>query len=117
MAQLYDLGKVQSPEAKITLNLSFPCEDSCVRDSSRRDVRNEKAIEKARDSELVVKLVIINRDGSTKYPAEMCLPVWIKAMINDRDLKKPERRLPKGAAAQMAAHKRRAEEQQALYSC
>ena len=75
VAQLYDLGKVQSPEAKITLNLSFPCEDSCVRDSSRRDVRNEKAIEKARDSELVVKLVIINRDGSTKYPAEMCLPV------------------------------------------
>ena len=31
VAQLYDLGKLQGPEAKVTLNLSFPCEDSCVR--------------------------------------------------------------------------------------
>ena len=108
VAQLYDLGKLQGPEAKVTLNLSFPCEDSCVRginvwlneliyfplrfeippyhyflftDSSRRDVRKEKAIEKARDSELVVKLVIIYRDGSTKSLATMSLPVWIKVKL------------------------------------
>ena len=50
-------------------------------DSSRRDVRKEKAIEKARDSELVVKLVIIYRDGSTKSLATMSLPVWIKVKL------------------------------------
>ena len=47
--------------------------------SSRKDVRKEKAIEKARDSELVVKLVIFNRDSSIKsFLAEMSIPVWIK---------------------------------------
>ena len=39
--------------------------------------------------------------------------IHLQSSINDRDLEKPQRRLPKGAAAQMAAQKRRAEEQQA----
>ena len=37
-----------------------------------------------------------------------------QASINIRDLEKAKRREPKGAAAQMAAQKRKAEEQKAL---
>ena len=37
--------------------------------------------------------------------------IHLQSSINDRDLEKPQRRLPKGAAAQMAAQKRRTEEQ------
>ena len=37
---------------------------------------------------------------------------YFQASINDRDLKKETRRAPKGAAAQLAAQKRRAEQQQ-----
>ena len=38
---------------------------------------------------------------------------YFQACINDRDLKKLTRRAPKGAAAQLAAQKRRADQQQA----
>lgn len=100
--------------------------------SSRKDIRNKNAIEKARDSELVVKLVKIHHDGSTEFVVTTCLPVWIKvkymrykyvfnvhmhifkASINPRDLNKAKRREPKGAAAQMAAQKRKVEEQQEI---
>ena len=100
--------------------------------SSRKDIRNKNAIEKARECELVVKLVKIHHDGSTEFLVTRCLPVWIKvkymhykymfnvhmhtfqASINIRDLEKAKRREPKGAAAQMAAQKRKAEEQKAL---
>jgi len=82
--------------------------------SSRKDIRNKNAIEKARDSELVVKLVKIHHDGSTEFIVTTCLPVWIKASINPRDLNKAKRREPKGAAAQMAAQKRKVEEQQEI---
>ena len=99
-AQLFNIGSLPGPESKVTLNISFPCEDSCVRGkngrsshamhcdfslilhtlaSTRKDVRKEKAIEKARDSELVAKLVLLNRDSSIKSVlAEMSIPVWIK---------------------------------------
>lgn len=51
--------------------------------STRKDVRKEKAIEKARDSELVAKLVMLNRDSSIKSVlAEMSIPVWIKVGDN-----------------------------------
>ena len=30
-AQLFDIGSLPGPESEVTLNLSFPCEDSCVR--------------------------------------------------------------------------------------
>ena len=51
--------------------------------STRKDVRKEKAIEKARDSELVAKLVLLNRDSSIKSVlAEMSIPVWIKVGDN-----------------------------------
>lgn len=113
-AQLYNLGKYSGPGLRVPLNLCFPCEDSCVRASSRKDIRNKNAIEKARDSELVVKLVKIHHDGSTEFIVTTCLPVWIKASINPRDLNKAKRREPKGAAAQMAAQKRKVEEQQEI---
>ena len=38
---------------------------------------------------------------------------YFQASINDRDLRKETRRAPKGAAAQLAAQKRRAEQEQA----
>ena len=51
--------------------------------STRKDVRKEKAIEKARDSELVAKLVMLDRDSSIKSVlAEMSIPVWIKVGDN-----------------------------------
>ena len=98
-AQLYYLGS----EPEVKLNLCFPCEDSCVRGkgiplkihlaefdyisaSSRKDARNKKAIEKARDSELVVKLVEIHHDGSTHSLVTECLPVWIKVDIYIRNM-------------------------------
>ena len=103
-AQLFNIGSLPGPESKVTLNLSFPCEDSCVRGknersstmytgtfpsfyillaSTRKDVRKEKAIEKARDSELVAKLVMLNRDSSIKSVlADMSIPVWIKVGDN-----------------------------------
>ena len=56
---------------------SFPDFDH-ISAAFRQDARNTKAIEKARDSELVVKLVEINHDDSTKALVTECLPVWIK---------------------------------------
>ena len=64
--------------------LPIACLDSilfCVPASSRKDACKHKASERARDSELVVKLVIIYGDNSTKSLAEMRLPVWIKVEI------------------------------------
>ena len=58
--------------------MSYLAEFDYISASSRKDARNKKAIEKARDSELVVKLVEINHDGSTKSLVTECLPVWIK---------------------------------------
>ena len=96
-ALMYDIGiHPRSDVVEVKLNISFPCEDSCVRGmgslknniplteldfiaaASRQDARNRKAIEAARDTELVVKLLQINHDGSTSTLVTECLPVWIK---------------------------------------
>lgn len=109
-AQLYKLGKFLPKDFDRKIAISFPCQDSCTRASSGAD----KGTQAARDSALYVQVVTLNKDGSEdSFTTEFKIPLWIKAAIIPRDLNKSERRGLQGAAAQIAANKRRAEEQQA----
>jgi len=76
----------------------FMCNDSCINSSYSQDYKNAEA---ARDL-LLVQTLEVKKQGVIKVLARSKVAVWPKASVCQRDLKKTERRKPKGAAAQKA---------------
>ena len=80
----------------ICMKLGFACNDSCV-----TSTKLNKLKEKARDLAIFTEIGMIynkpNKSITVCSPSP--IPVWIKAMINKRDLAKEQRRKEKGFIA------------------
>lgn len=87
-----------------SISIRFPCPNSCQNSSQYKDLKED-----ARDSYMVIQLEKRTKDDVRTVLHEFKINTWIKAQVNAESLAKTTRRKPKGAAAQLAAKKRKLE--------
>ena len=93
-----------------TTKLMFPCNDTCTNSTYSSKFTNTEA---SRDLVLVQTLEQLHND-KIQVLARHHIDIWVKAVICNRDLKKTERRKPKGGLAHQINKKRKIEEQNTI---
>ena len=83
---------------KRTINLTFPCNDTCTNSSLANQIKNTEA---SRDLLLVQTLECASQ-GKIHILARHSTNIWPKSVVCRRDLTKTERRKPKGSLAQLS---------------
>ena len=84
--------------------IRFPCKDSC-QNSSKEHIKED-----ARDAAMVVQLEKRTVEDIRTVLHEFKIPTWLRAKVDAETLARTTRRKPKGAAAQLNAKKRKAED-------
>ena len=83
---------------KKTINLTFPCNDTCSNTSFDNQIKTTEA---SRDLILVQTLECASQ-GKILILARHIINIWPKSVVCKRDLAKTERRKPKGSLAQIS---------------